>query len=78
MIEVSDTTGDYDRRVKLPRYARAGIPEVWVVDLRARIIDVHAGPVAGEYRDGQHVGPGASLAIPGLPDHPLAVADVLA
>jgi len=78
VVEVADTTGDYDRRVKVPRYARAGIPEVWVVDLRARVIDVHAGPVAGEYRDPRRVGPGESLAVPGVSGQQLAVAEILA
>lgn len=78
VVEVADTTVDYDRHVKVPRYARAGIPEVWVVDLRARVIDVHAGPVAGEYRDERHAQPGESLAIPGVPAQQLAVADILA
>ncbi len=36
LIEVSDTTLAYDRGVKLPLYARSGIREVWIVDLRAR------------------------------------------
>src|SRR5258707_5686068 len=31
LIEVSDTTLAYDRQEKLPRYARAGVPEVWIV-----------------------------------------------
>jgi Uma2 family endonuclease len=33
VIEVSDSTLAYDRRVKVPLYARAGIPEVWIVNL---------------------------------------------
>jgi Uma2 family endonuclease len=34
VIEVADTSLPYDRNQKLPRYALAGIPEVWIVDLR--------------------------------------------
>ncbi len=78
VVEVADTTGDYDRHVKIPRYARAGIPEVWVVDLRARAIDVYDRPMAGEYRGQRQVGPGESLAVPALPGQQLAVADILA
>lgn len=78
LVEVTDTTGDYDRRLKVPRYARAGIPEVWVVDLRARAIDVYDRPMAGEYRGQRQVGPGDSLAVPGVSDRLLAVADILA
>lgn len=33
LIEVSDTALRYNREVKLPLYARSGIPEVWIVDL---------------------------------------------
>jgi Uma2 family endonuclease len=34
VIEVSDSTLAYDRRVKVPLYAAAGIPEVWITDTR--------------------------------------------
>jgi Uma2 family endonuclease len=78
VVEVAETTGDYDRRVKVPRYARAGVPEVWVVDLRARAVDVHREPAGDAYRDMRRAGSGESLAIPGVPDQPLAVDDVLA
>jgi Uma2 family endonuclease len=78
VVEVADTTGEYDRRVKVPRYARAGVPEVWVVDLRARAIDVYRQPAGDEYRDERRAGPGESLAIPGVRDQRLAVDDVLA
>src|SRR5262249_52950879 len=35
LIEVSDSTVRYDREVKLPLYARHGIPEFWIFDLPA-------------------------------------------
>ncbi|MBI4888575.1 MAG: hypothetical protein HY824_15875 [Acidobacteria bacterium] len=35
LIEVADTTADHDRRVRVPRYALAGIPEVWSGELLA-------------------------------------------
>jgi Uma2 family endonuclease len=40
VVEVSVTTLSYDRNVKLPLYARAGIPEAWIVDLTGEIIEV--------------------------------------
>lgn len=49
LIEVSDTTLDYDRGVKLPLYARAGIPEVWIVDLPAQAIERNTEPSAAGY-----------------------------
>ena len=33
IIEVADTSLRYDREIKIPLYARHGIPEVWLVDL---------------------------------------------
>ena len=50
LIEVSDTTLSYDRGVKLPLYARAGIPEVWIVDLVGEVIERHTDPSGDGYR----------------------------
>src|SRR2546423_8636468 len=44
IIEVSDTTLEYDRQVKLPLYARARIPEVWIVNTPEDTIEVYARP----------------------------------
>lgn len=77
VVEVAETTGDYDRRIKVPRYARAGVPEVWVVDLRDRAIDVYRQAVGGEYREQRRVRPGESLVIPGVPDLWIALDQML-
>jgi Uma2 family endonuclease len=50
IVEVSDTTLTYDKNVKLPRYAEAGISEAWLIDLNSEIIEVHSGPGPGGYR----------------------------
>jgi len=50
VIEVSDTTLEYDRKVKMPLYARAGIPEAWVVNLPEECIEVYSDPAGGEYQ----------------------------
>lgn len=50
LIEVADTSAAYDGGIKLALYARHGIPEVWLVDLAARRLEVYHGPEAGEYR----------------------------
>ena len=49
LIEVADTSLTYDTQVKMPLYARAGIREVWVIDLKADRIVVHTRPHAGQY-----------------------------
>jgi Uma2 family endonuclease len=45
VVEVSDTTLDADLNVKPAIYASVGIPEYWVLDLNARALIVHRGPV---------------------------------
>ena len=49
VVEVSDTTLRYDRDVKLPLYAAAGIPEVWIADLRENALLVYCHPAANTY-----------------------------
>ncbi|MBW3623971.1 MAG: Uma2 family endonuclease [Armatimonadetes bacterium] len=51
IIEVADTSLGIDRDLKLPMYARAGIPEVWIVDLQAGDIRVYSHPESGAYQD---------------------------
>lgn len=51
VVEVADTTLNYDRTVKAPRYAAAGIPELWVVDLQAACVEVYRHPRERGYRE---------------------------
>ena len=44
VIEVGDTSVEYDRDVKLPLYAKAGIQEAWLVNLPADGIEVGRKP----------------------------------
>ena len=50
IIEVSDTTVKYDRDKKLPLYAEAEIPEVWIINLPKEIVEVHTKPKVGSYQ----------------------------
>lgn len=50
LIEVADTTLTVDRRVKVPLYAAEGIPEVWIVDLAARRVEIFRNPSGDAYR----------------------------
>jgi Uma2 family endonuclease len=50
VIEVADTTLDSDRRYKLPLYAKAGIPEAWLVNLPDETIELYAEPSNGAYQ----------------------------
>lgn len=51
IIEVADTSAADDRAKKLPVYARAGISEVWLVDLPTQAIERHRSPSPAGYAD---------------------------
>ena len=69
VIEVADSSLRYDRAEKMPRYARSGIPEAWLVDVTDRAVTVYTAPGAGGYASGQVFRQGAeieSTAVAGL------------
>ena len=68
MIEVAEASVDYDREVKMPLYAQAGIPEVWLVDLQGEFIEVHRRPSARGYGEVRQARRGERLAPEALPD----------
>ena len=49
VIEVADSSLRYDRAEKMPRYARSGIPEAWLVDVTAGAVTVYTAPGSGGY-----------------------------
>jgi Uma2 family endonuclease len=49
LIEVADTSACYDREVKMPLYARHGIPEVWLLDLEKAWVEVYVEPSEDRY-----------------------------
>jgi len=62
VVEVADASLGPDREVKLPRYARAGIPEAWLVDLEHDVIEVHRQPGPEGYREVRTLRRGDTLA----------------
>ncbi len=48
-VEVANTSLDYDRTVKLALYASNGIPEVWIVNLAAELVEVYRSPAGDGY-----------------------------
>ena len=77
VIEVADTTLRFDRSIKKPRYAAAGAPELWIVDLEGSRIWVHRKPLEGDYGEVFEVRPGEVLKVPGMPDVEIQVAELL-
>ena len=77
LIEVSDSSVGYDRNEKLPRYARAGIPEVWLAILPERVIEVHTEPAGERYTQMRTFRPGDTISLGCFPDIVLSVDDIL-
>ena len=69
VIEVADSSTEFDRTVKLPLYAEAGISEVWIVNLPDEKVEMFASAVNGVYQKraelkrGEHL---KSEMVPGL------------
>lgn len=79
VVEVSDSSLATDRLTKAALYARNGIPEYWIVNLRHGRVEVYRQPdaVAGLYRDIRVAANDETLPLVGLPDVAIAVADLL-
>ncbi len=77
LVEVAESSAEYDRGVKLPLYARAGVPEVWIVDLRDGIIAVHRLPSPDGFWECRTLGADESLSPQSYPDLVLAVNDII-
>ena len=77
LIEVSDTTFPYDRNVKLPLYAQAGVGEVWIVNLPEGIVERHTNPSGEGYRSLERARRGETLESVTLPDLSPSVDDVI-
>lgn len=77
LVEVADTSAGYDRGMKAPLYARAGIPEYWLVDLDAGVVEVHREPSPDGYRGVTRHLPGEELAPLAFPDFGLQVDQIL-
>lgn len=76
VVEVAETSPDYDRTVKLPLYAQARIPEVWLVDLAGEGVEVYRTPTPQGYREVQHARRGQRLIPQAFPDVDLTVDEV--
>jgi Uma2 family endonuclease len=68
LIEVSDTTWHYDHDIKVPFYARHGIPEVWLFDLSRATAHFFRGLAEGHYTDETATDRPGLTFLPGLTD----------
>jgi len=56
VIEVADTSIEYDRNVKIPLYAENKISEVWLIDLNQKLVEVYQNPENNYYKIRQKLG----------------------
>jgi len=77
LIEVADTTGRFDRTVKRPLYAEAGIAEVWIVDLAANLVEIAVDPTPDGYGDIRQIAAGGIITPTAFPDLQLPTAGLL-
>ncbi|MGH2572180.1 MAG: Uma2 family endonuclease [Actinomycetota bacterium] len=77
LVEVADTSVEFDRSVKLPLCARVGIPDYWLVDLQRGVLEVYRSPQENRYVEVQELAAGARVAPASLPDAELDVGEIL-
>ena len=84
VVEVSDTTLVLDRQQKAGLYARAGIPEYWILNLLEQVLEVYRGPapipdhpLGYGYRSSECLDASASVVPLAASATPIAVADLL-
>jgi len=84
VVEVSDVSYRVDHRYKTSLYARAGVPECWIVDLVHEAVEAHRDPESSppapfgwRYRDVRILRPPAALAPLIAPGRAIPVADLL-
>jgi Uma2 family endonuclease len=78
VIEIADASLRYDRDIKIPLYALAGLPEYWIVNLTDRTIETHRDPdkTLGRYLTVTEAS-GGTLSPLALPDLAVDITDWL-
>ena len=77
LVEVGDSTIDYDREVKIPLYAKNGIIEVWLIDLNGEAIEVYRQPGVNGYQYRNRFVRGQTLSVGAFANVSLMVDEVL-
>ena len=78
LVEIADSTLNYDRRIKIPLYARHNILEYWIINQPDRQIEVYTmpEPALGHYADCRTITEG-QLSPALFPDASVDVAELL-
>jgi Uma2 family endonuclease len=76
-VEVSDSTLSFDRKRKMPLYAAAGVPELWILNLRNDVILVFRDPGKATYSTELTFARGQSLSVSAFPEVTFGVDELL-
>ena len=68
LIEVAGSSLRFNQTVKLPLYARAGIPELWIIDLKRRALDAYSKPAGDSYGETRTHQTGEQIALAAAPE----------
>jgi Uma2 family endonuclease len=77
VVEVADTSVEYDRKLKLPIYARAGVSEVWIVNLQEEVIEIYSRPSGDAYESAARRGRGDEVSSQTVAGLTVKVEDVI-
>jgi Uma2 family endonuclease len=77
VIEVSDSSIQYDRGPKLHVYARHGVREVWIEDLTSNVLLVLRDPVGNTYQSRLTLKPGETISPLAFPHLVIPVSGLL-
>jgi len=77
IIEVALSSMRKDRQLKRSIYARAAIPEFWLIDVKGGTLEVFREPGGGEYREVRSLNASAQASPEAFPDLVLGVAEIL-
>jgi len=78
LVEVADSSLEVDRGAKLELYAKAGIPELWIVDLTTDGVFVYRNPSGDRYRTVTRIEPSGVLEVEALPGVAIPAASLFA
>lgn len=77
VVEVADSSTQFDREIKLPLYAQAMLPEVWLVNLPSDTVELYSQPINGAYQISRTLKRGESLVSTAVSNLSLDVAAIL-
>lgn len=82
IVEIADSTLNFDRNLKSRLYAEFGVEDYWIVNLRRRCVEVHRSPVndlelGWVYSETRSYGENESISPIAAPESSIAVSDIL-